>query len=90
MTPEMARRIEFLREKAAEGYGSRWLAGELGLSIRWIEEICRNNGIKLRNWQATNTLQSLARLGIHKGQMNFGRTASAVECEDFLPDVGEV
>lgn len=90
MTPEMVKRVEFLREKAAEGYGSRWLAGELGLSARRISKICRENGIMLRNWQPTNVVQAASRKKINPSSTYFERLVDINECEDFLPDVGEV
>lgn len=89
MTPDMVKRVEFLRDAAARGYSSRWAAGELGVSQNRILEICRRHSIKLKDWGGVNRAQ-----GVHRARGTTGAwkgyDASIDDCEDLLPDVGEV
>lgn len=90
MTPEMVRRVEFLRDAAAAGYSARWAAGELGLSISLVDATCRNHGIKLARLGGINRVQARKRNGTERFALRSAPDEGILECDDFLPDVGEV
>lgn len=88
MTPEMAKRVEFLREAAAKGYSMRWAAGELGIKRKTIQDICYRNGIRMADPRAV--LATTRRRQLNQPRYwHFHLThVEASDYEDFLPDVG--
>lgn len=85
MTPMMAERVAFLRQKAAEGYSMRWACGELGINLQTLRVVCWENGIRMKS---TSSLSHGLRLAKSRG-MTLQKTETIRDCEDFLPDVGE-
>lgn len=86
MTPEMAKRVEFLREAAARGYAVQWAMGELKLSRAVVRQTCYYYGINMKSAQKLHAKMQK----IQKAGTAWPLPVEASDYEDFLPDVGEV
>lgn len=89
MTPDMVRRVEFLREAAAQGYTQVYAAAELGVPPSVIRATCREYKIEMvcgrRIWRQTHSRRTIRDNGGRGWEMPVTQ-----EDYDFLPDVGEV